>query len=204
MIGAKPVVCVVDDDAAVRKAISRLLKAEDFEVRTYTRASEFLEAGLPGSDCCLVLDLYLPDISGLKLQEMLATEGKSVAIVFISGRGDVPSSVRAMKGGAIDFLSKPFGRRELLDAIGRAIAIDGKKRRDEQEVAVIRNRFDQLTAREREVLTLVVSGLLNKQAASRLDIAEKTIKVHRAQVMRKMEAHSLADLVRMASRLEIG
>jgi len=199
----KSIICVVDDDPAVRKSVSRLLKTEDFDVRTYARASELLEAGLPKSDSCLVLDLYLPDISGLKLQEMLATEGKRISIVFISGRADVPSSVQAMKGGAVDFLPKPFSRRELLDAIGRAIEKDHDDRLSENEVAALRERFDQLTPREREVLSLVVSGLLNKQAASRLDIAEKTIKVHRAQVMTKMEAKSLADLVRMASRLGI-
>ena len=199
----KPVVCVVDDDPAVRKSVARLLKAEDFEVRSYGRAAEFLDAGLPDADSCLLLDLYLPDINGLKLQEILATAGKRISIVFISGRGDIPSSVRAMKGGAVDFLPKPFGRRELLDAIGRAIDKDRHDRLTEKEIALLRQRFDHLTPREREVLELVVAGMLNKQAASRLDIAEKTIKVHRAQVMAKMEAKSLADLVRMASRLGI-
>lgn len=199
----KSIVCVVDDDPAIRKSVSRLLKTEDFDVRTYARAAEFLEAGLPEAESCLLLDLYLPDINGLKLQEMLAANGKRISIVFISGRGDIPSSVRAMKSGAVDFLPKPFGRRELLDAIGRAIDKDRDDRRSEREIAILRQRFDHLTPREREVLALVVAGMLNKQAASRLDIAEKTIKVHRAQVMAKMEAKSLAELVRMASRLGI-
>ncbi|HET7452811.1 MAG TPA: response regulator [Thermoanaerobaculia bacterium] len=203
MNDGKPVVCIVDDDPSVRKSLSRLLHAEEFEVRAYARASEFLAAGLPESDSCLLLDLFLPDIDGLKLQEILATEGRRIAIVFISGRGDVPSSVRAMKGGAIDFLPKPIGRKELLEAIDRAIASDHDARRSEREISTLREKYDLLTPREREVLSLVVSGCLNKQAASRLEIAEKTIKVHRAQVMRKMEAGSLADLVRMASRLEL-
>ena len=203
MAEEKPVVCIVDDDPAVRKSVSRLLKTEDVVVRAYARASEFLEAGLPEVDSCLLLDLYLPDINGLKLQEMLAASGKRTSIVFISGRGDIPSSVRAMKGGAVDFLPKPFGRKELLDAIDRAIDKDRDDRRSEKEIAALRQRLDHLTPREREVLALVVAGMLNKQAASRLDIAEKTIKVHRAQVMAKMEAKSLADLVRMASRLGI-
>ena len=199
----RPVVCLVDDDPAVRKSLSRLLKSEDFDVRAYARATEFLDAGLPPGDSCLLLDLNLPDISGLKLQDMLAESPNRISIVFISGRGDIPSSVRAMKGGAIDFLPKPFGRKELLDAIRRAIDRGREDRRSGEEIAVLRHRYDQLTPREREVLSLVVAGLLNKQAASRLDIAEKTIKVHRAQVMRKMEADSLADLVRMAARLQV-
>lgn len=199
----KPIVCIVDDDPAVRKSVSRLLKAEDVDVRTFARASDFLNAELPDAESCLLLDLCLPDIDGLKVQELLASRGKRVSTIFISGHGDVPSSVRAMKGGAVDFLPKPFGRKELLDAIDRAIARDRDARRSEGEVASLRKRFDQLTPRERDVLALVVAGMLNKQAASRLDIAEKTIKVHRAQVMSKMEAKSLADLVRMASRLGI-
>jgi FixJ family two-component response regulator len=199
----KPVVCIVDDDPAVRKSVSRLLKAEDVDVRTFARASDFLSADLPDGDSCLLLDLCLPDIDGLKVQEMLASRGKRVSTIFISGHGDIPSSVQAMKGGAVDFLPKPFGRKELLDAIDRAITKDRDARLSESEIASLRKRFDQLTPREREVLVLVVSGMLNKQAASRLEIAEKTIKVHRAQVMTKMEARSLADLVRMASRLGI-
>jgi FixJ family two-component response regulator len=203
VMAEKPIVCLVDDDAAVRKSVSRLLRAEDFEVRAYSGAREFLEAGLPEADSCLVLDLFMPEIDGLKLQEMLSTEGKRVSIVFISGEGDVPSSVRAMKAGAIDFLPKPFTRRELLDAIDRAIDKDRSDRLVEKEITELRDRYDQLTPREREVLSLVVAGMLNKQTASRLGIAEKTIKVHRAQVMKKMGASSLADLVRMASRLSI-
>jgi len=203
MESGKPIVCVVDDDPAVRKSVSRLLKAEDVDVRTFARANEFLSADLPDGESCLLLDLCLPDIDGLKVQELLAARGKRVSTIFISGHGDVPSSVQAMKQGAVDFLAKPFGRKELLDAIDRAIAKDRDARRSEKEIASLRERFDQLTPREREVLALVVAGMLNKQAASRLAIAEKTIKVHRAQVMSKMEAKSLADLVRMASRLGI-
>ncbi len=203
MTAEKPVVCLVDDDPAVRKSLGRLLRSEDFEVRTYAQATEFLDAGLPDGDACLVLDLHLPDINGLKLQEILAASGQRMSIVFISGRGDIPSSVRAMKEGAVDFLPKPFDRKDLLAAIDRAIDRTREDRRSDEEIAVLRERFEKLTSREREVLSLVVSGLLNKQAASRLEIAEKTIKVHRAQVMRKMEADSLADLVRMASRLQI-
>jgi FixJ family two-component response regulator len=198
-----PIVCLVDDDPAIRKSVSRLLRAEEFEVRAYPGAREFLEAGLPDGDSCLLLDLFMPEIDGLKLQEMLSTEGKRISIVFISGQGDVPSSVRAMKAGAVDFLPKPFSRKELLEAIDQAIDKDHADRRAEKEIAGLRERYDQLTPREREVLSLVVAGMLNKQTASRLGIAEKTIKVHRAQVMKKMGANSLADLVRMASRLSI-
>jgi FixJ family two-component response regulator len=203
MASEKPIVCIVDDDPAVRKSVSRLLRVENFEVRSYSCGSDFLSAGLPDGDSCLLLDLFLPDVNGLKVQEMLAVHGMRISIVFISGHGDVPSSVRAMKAGAVDFLPKPFGRKELLDAVERAIDKDRGERRSDKEVAALRRRLDQLTPREREVLGLVVAGMLNKQAASRLEIAEKTIKVHRAQVMSKMEAKSLADLVRMASRLGI-
>jgi FixJ family two-component response regulator len=199
----KPVVCLVDDDPAVRRSVSRLLRAEDFEVRAYPGARELLEAGLPDGDSCLVLDLSMPGIDGLKLQEMLATEGKRISIVFVSGHGDIPSTVRAMKAGAIDFLPKPFTRKELLTAIDRAIDKGRADRLAEKEVSGLRERYEELTPREREVLSLVVAGMLNKQTASRLGIAEKTIKVHRAQVMKKMGANSLADLVRMASRLSI-
>jgi FixJ family two-component response regulator len=202
-VAEKPIVCLVDDDPAVRKSVSRLLRAEDFEVRAYPGARAFLEARLPDGDSCLVLDLFMPEIDGLKLQEMLSTDGKKISIVFISGQGDVPSSVRAMKAGAVDFLPKPFTRKELLDAIDRAIDKDRSDRSVEKEITGLRERYDQLTPREREVLSLVVAGMLNKQTASRLGIAEKTIKVHRAQVMKKMGANSLADLVRMASRLSI-
>jgi FixJ family two-component response regulator len=203
MFVKNPIVCLVDDDPAVRKSVSRLLRAEDFEVRAYPGAREFLDAGLPEADSCLVLDLFMPDIDGLRLQEMLSTERKRISIVFISGQGDVPSSVRAMKAGAVDFLPKPFSRRELLEAIDRAIDKDRSDRLVDKEFSALRERYDQLTPREREVFTLVVAGMLNKQTASRLGIAEKTIKVHRAQVMKKMGANSLADLVRMASRLSI-
>lgn len=195
-----PVVYVVDDDQSVRKALSRLIRSADLEVETFAAAQAFLDHPLPDRPACLVLDVRLPGPSGLDLQSALSKARRGIPIVFLTGYGDVPVSVRAMKGGAVDFLEKPFNDQELLDAIQRALARSRKARAESAERSTIQRRLDTLTPREREVLALVVTGMLNKQVAERLGASEKTIKVHRGRVMRKMQANSVADLVRMAEK----
>jgi FixJ family two-component response regulator len=197
-----PIVFVVDDDYRVREALSRLLSSVGLQVATFAAASEFLETEKPDAPACLVLDLELPGISGLELQRELA-DRDAPPIVFITGHGDIPSTVRAMKAGAIEFLSKPFGERELLQAIDAAITVDREARRKRSELAELHQRYSLLTPREREVLAFVVAGFANKQTAGDLGIAENTIGVHRGQIMRKMGAQSLAELVRMADKLGI-
>jgi FixJ family two-component response regulator len=197
-----PVVFVVDDDSRVRDALSSLLASLGLRVAAFGSASEFLHAPKPDAPACLVLDLELPDVSGLDLQQELASR-EAPPIVFITGHGDVPSSVRAMKAGAVEFLSKPFGEQELLGAISSAIALDRTMRQKRSEIAALRRNYERLTPREREVLPFVVGGLLNKQTASDLGTSEITIGVHRGQIMRKMGARSLAELIRMADKLGI-
>jgi FixJ family two-component response regulator len=197
-----PIVFVVDDDYRVREALSRLLSSVGLQVATFGTASEFLESEKPDAPACLILDLELPGINGLELQKELA-ERDAPPIVFITGHGDIPSTVRAMKAGAIEFLSKPFGEQELLQAIDAAITVDREARRKRSELAELNGRYSLLTPREREVLTFVVAGFANKQTAGDLGIAENTIGVHRGQIMRKMGAGSLAELVRMADKLGI-
>ncbi len=197
-----PVVFVVDDDHRVREALSSLIASAGFGVAAFGSAAEFLESEKPDSPACLVLDLELPGRSGLELQRELATSD-SPPIIFITGHGDVPSSVRAMKAGAIEFLSKPFGDEELLQAIDAAIAIDRTARQRRSELAELQKRYGLLTPREREVLPFVTAGLANKQTAAELGTSEITIGVHRGQITRKMGARSLAELVRMADRLGI-
>jgi FixJ family two-component response regulator len=194
---------LVDDDPAVLKALSRLLQASGFVVHTYKSARDFIDqraAAVPG---CLVLDMSMPGISGLELQEWLTGSGSAWPVIFVSGKSDIPISVRAMKAGAVDFLTKPVDEENLLRAIAVAIQRDGARRTKEAETNAIQARLATLTEREREVLRHVVSGQLNKQTASDLGTVEKTIKVHRARIMRKMGAESLADLVRMTERIGI-
>jgi FixJ family two-component response regulator len=197
----QPIVFVIDDDDSVRRSLERLLRSVDLEVETFASAQDFLRKPMPDRPACVVLDLRLPGPSGLELQESLIRSGHEVPIVFISGHADVPSSVRAIKAGAVDFLQKPFSDQALLDIIHGALRRDREARRDRAEVASIRVRFDMLTPRERDVLRLVIQGRLNKQIAGDLGISEKTVKFHRGRVMEKTQAGSVAELVRQADRL---
>ena len=198
-------VFVVDDDDSVRKALTRLLSASGYRVDTYRSASDFLARAhkRPDGPACVILDLFMPDLSGLELQAVLQAASVPLPILFVTGHGDIPSSVRAMKGGAVDFLTKPIEEAELFAAVRRAVALDDDGRRTRAAQATLNQRLSRLTPREHQVLGLVVTGLLNKQIAGRLGTSERTIKVHRARVMQKMEAKSVADLVRMADRLGV-
>jgi FixJ family two-component response regulator len=195
-------VIIVDDDFRVREAISDLLASRSLESIAFGSATDYLRFGNPEVPSCLVLDVSLPDIDGLELQTAIAPT-QHPPIVFISGHGDIPSSVRAMKAGAIDFLTKPVNEEHLLQAINAALSRDRASRHDRVELATLEDRYASLTPREREVLPLVISGLLNKQAAAELGISEVTLQIHRSKVMHKMRARSIADLVRMAARLNI-
>ncbi|HXQ36249.1 MAG TPA: response regulator transcription factor [Anaerolineales bacterium] len=196
-------VYVIDDDASMRQAISRLLHAIGLTVRTFGSAREFLSTRLPDLPACLVLDVRLPGLSGLDLQREMVERGIHVPVIFITGHGDIPMSVQAMKAGAVEFLTKPFRDQDLLDAVRSGIHRDREGRKERTEVAALREGLSQLTQRERQVMALVVAGLLNKQIALRLGTSEKTVKIHRSQVMRKMRADSLAELVRMSQKLGI-
>jgi RNA polymerase sigma factor (sigma-70 family) len=205
----KAIVFVVDDDEPVRRSLERLIRSAGLTVETFASAQQFLASPQPNIQdsvnvpCCLVLDVRLPGLSGLDLQKQMAEINLEIPIVFISGHGDIPTSVRAMKAGAVEFLTKPFRDRDLLGAIEQAIERDRVARRQQAEMAELRRRFQSLTPREQEVMELVVSGLLNKQIAAELGISEATVKIHRGQVMEKMQAQSLADLVRMSDKLGI-
>jgi len=199
----QPVVFVIDDDPSVRDALAGLLRSVGLEVLSFGSTQEFLQSKRPDAPGCLVLDVRLPGRSGLDFQRELAESGIQVPIVFITGHGDIPMSVRAIKAGAIEFLTKPFHDQELLDAIQLGIERDRARRRDGLAVAGLRERLDSLTPREREIMALVVTGRMNKQIAADLEVSEITVKVHRGQVMRKMRARPLAELVRMADRLEV-
>ena len=198
----RPIVYVLDDDQRVREALSSLLKSFGLRVEAFASAAEYLIFKRPDCPSCLVLDLQLPGMNGLELQREIAGPD-APPIVFVTGHGDVPSSVRAMKAGAVEFLLKPFDTDELLKAINSAIAQDREARVTQAEIAGLRRRYELLTPREREVLPFVVAGLLNKQTAAELGTSEITIQVHRGQIMRKMAASSLAELVKMAGKLGI-
>lgn len=197
-----PIVFLVDDDPRIREALCSLISSVGLRVAAFGSAAEFLAFEKPDAPSCLVLDLQLPDVNGLELQRELAG-GEAPPIVFITGHGDISSSVRAMKAGAIEFLSKPFGEEELLQAINAALALDGTARQKRSELAELRKSYSLLTPREREVLPFVVAGFANKETAGELGTSEITIGVHRGQIMRKMGARSLAELVRMADKLSI-
>ncbi len=198
-----PIVFVVEDDASMGRALSNLFQSVGLQVEVFGSASEMLQGKLPDVASCLVLDIRLPGLSGLDFQTELAKANIHIPIIFMTGHGDIPMSVRAMKGGAIDFLTKPFRDQDMLDAVVKAIERDRERREADRIVTDLRSLFETLSVREREVLALVSSGLMNKQVAAELGLAEITVKIHRGHIMKKMGARSLADLVRKAEALEI-
>ena len=200
---ASPIVFVVDDDISVRESLELLIQKQGWQPKTYSSAQEFLDCPRALVPNCLVLDVSLPGLNGLELQKRVALERTDMPIIFITGYGDVPKSVEAMKAGAVEFLTKPFSHEVLLSAIRQALERSRLALACESELGALRERYASLTAREREVMALIVSGLLNKQAGGELGIGESTVKAHRGQVMQKMKADSLADLVKMAARLRI-
>ena len=203
MTAVAPLVLVVDDDPSVRKSLSRLLESADYAVEAFASAGDFLARGPHPGPCCLVLDVKMPGLTGIQLQEMLRATGRRMSIVFVSGHADVPTSVKAMKAGAVDLLTKPVDVRDLIAAIQRAMTRDEHERATETRLAEVRRRVAMLTARETEVFARVVTGMLNKQIGAALGIGEKTVKVHRARVMEKMQAGSVAELVRLADEVGV-
>ena len=198
-----PIVIVVDDDPEVREALSSLFRSVGLEPRLFGSTAEFLQHELPEAPCCVVLDIRLPGVGGLDFQAQLTKANIHVPIVMMTGHGDIPMSVQAMKAGAVDFLTKPFRHQDMLDAVAQAIERDRKRRDSEKALAELRRLFESLTPREREIMTLVTTGLMNKQVAAELGLSEITVKIHRGHLMRKMGVRSLADLVRAAGALEL-
>jgi FixJ family two-component response regulator len=196
-------VCIVDDDSLIRQALESLFKSVGLKAYTFPSAQEFLEIDLPEEPCCLILDIRMPSMSGLDLQQKLAEKGVKIPIIFITGHGTVPTSVRAMKAGAVDFLQKPFEDQDLLDAAQRAIELNKQMRKEQAEMNDIKRGIKSLTSREYEVFVLVIAGLLNKQIAYDLDVSENTVKSHRASIMKKMNAESYADLIRFAEKADL-
>jgi FixJ family two-component response regulator len=202
-VGDAPTVFIVDDDAGVRDSIQDLVESVGLHAEAFATANEFLTVERRDGPSCLVLDVRLPDTSGLDLQQKLSRAGVVIPIIFITGHADIPMTVKAMKSGAVEFLTKPFREQDLLDVIQRALGRDRRLRERRSQLDELQNRYGTLSAREREVMSLVVSGLLNKQIAAELGASETTVKIHRGRVMQKMQANSLPDLVRMADRLKI-
>jgi len=200
----QPIVFVVDDDASMRQALTRLFHSVRLRVEAFESATEFFQSRRPNVSSCLVLDVRLPGLSGLDFQAELTKADVRIPIVFITGHGDIPMTVQAMKAGAVDFLTKPFRDQDMLDAVAIAIQQDQRRREHEMMVSEVRAHFESLTPREREIMALVAAGLMSKQIAAQINLSEITVKVHRSHIMRKMGARSVADLVRMAETLGLG